>query len=114
MVLGLKGEGMDSATQFDLRARARLGTLVSDGSGAHVYASAGASWIVVPGDAPTSIGAIVGFGAAVGHPVDRSVFITFELGYQFGFQNATLDELNRDIELSSRLFHIGLGIGSCL
>lgn len=113
VVLGLKPDGATtSATEFDLRARLRLGRLSTDGFGAHAYASAGASWIVFPGNAPTSFGAILGFGVAVSHPVERAAFITVEVGYQFGFQSATVS--NEDVEVSTRLFHIALGIGSYL
>jgi hypothetical protein len=113
VVLGLKADGDKvSATEFDLRLRARLGKLSDDGFGAHAYASLGTSWIVMPGDTPTSFGAVAGFGLAVTHPVERTAFITVEVGYQLGFQNVTVN--NADIETSSRLFHIGLGIGSYL
>lgn len=44
--------------------------------------------------------------------VDRLSFVTFEVGFQAGFQNATVRDT--DIELSSRLFHVGLGFGRYL
>lgn len=44
--------------------------------------------------------------------MDRSSFITFELGFQAGFQNVTVR--NVDTELSSRLYHVGLGFGRYL
>jgi hypothetical protein len=113
VVLGLKSDGDKiSATEFDLRGRIRLGRLSNDGFGAHGYASFGASWIALPGDTPTSFGAVAGFGVAVSHPVEHAAFITVEVGYQFGFQSATVG--NVDVEVSSRLFHIALGIGSYL
>jgi len=113
VVLGLKGPAdTTSDTEYDVRARLRVGKLVGDGLGAHLYASGGISWLVMPGDAPTAVGAIVGFGAGVSHPVDSSTFVTLELGYQYGFQSASVGTV--DIEAASRLFHIGLGIGSYL
>jgi hypothetical protein len=113
VVLGLKPDGATtSATEIDLRARLRLGRLSNDGFGAHAYVSAGASWISFPGNAPTSFGAIIGVGIAVSHPVEHAAFITVEVGYQLGFQSATVRD--EDVEASSRLFHIALGIGRYL
>ncbi len=113
VVLGLKGPAdTTSDTEYDVRARVRVGKLVGDGLGAHLYAGGGVSWLVMPGDVPTSVGAVFEFGAGVSHPVDSSTFVTFELGYQFGFQSATISTV--DIEAASRLFHIGLGISTYL
>jgi hypothetical protein len=113
VVLGLKdGDAMASATQLDLRARIRFGKLVGDGFGAHVYTTGGGSWIFMPNGAPTSKGASFGVGAGVSHRVERSTFVTLEVGFQYGFQNASVKDV--DVEASSRLFHVGFGIGSYL
>jgi hypothetical protein len=50
--------------------------------------------------------------AGVTRRVDRLSFVTFEVGFQAGFQNATVRDT--DIELSSRLFHVGRGFGRYL
>jgi hypothetical protein len=103
VVFGLRSERRPaSATEFDLRARLRIGNLSNDGFGGHGYASAGASWIIRPNDAPTSFGAVLGLGLAVSHPVGHTAFLTVEVGYQFGTQSG----------FSTQLFHIALGIGS--
>lgn len=44
--------------------------------------------------------------------MEHGAFITVEVGYQLGSQSATVN--NEDVEASTRLFHIALGIGSYL
>jgi len=113
LVLGLKSGGaMASATQLDLRARMRLGHVAAEGFGEYGYVTAGGSWILTPNDGDTSAGFSLGVGAGVTRRVDRLSFVTFELGFQAGFQNMTVHDTS--IELSSRLFHIGLGFGRYL
>ena len=113
VVLGLKsGAVMASATQLDLRARMRVGHVAPEGFGEYGYVSAGGSWIFEPNDGETSRGVSFGVGAGVTRRVDRLSFVTFELGFQAGFQNATVRDT--DVELSSRLFHVGVGFGRYL
>jgi hypothetical protein len=113
VVLGLKsGAAMASATQLDLRARMRVGHVAPEGFGEYGYVTAGGSWILEPNDGETSAGFSFGVGAGVTRRVDRLSFVTFEIGFQAGFQNATVRDT--DVELSSRLFHVGIGFGRYL
>jgi hypothetical protein len=113
IVFGLKPDGaMSSAAQLDLRARMRVGKLTGDGLGTYGYVSGGGSWIVLPNDNPTSAGFVFGFGGGVTRRVDASLFVALELGFQLGFQNVTVADV--ETELSSNLFHIGLGFGGYL
>src|SRR5512140_1960624 len=97
-----------NATQLDLRARARIGDLSSDVLAIHGYATAGRSWIYFPMDV-TSSGFTFGVGLAMNCPIGHSRFITFDIGYQSGDQSAT--DKGVDINFSSSLIHLGVGLG---
>jgi hypothetical protein len=113
MVISLKGgNSRFSATQYDLRGRVRIGKLVDDRFTAHVYGSAGGSWIVSRDDDPTAAGPIFGFGAGVSQRLEGSTFVTFELGYQVGFQKTSVNSV--ELDGSSDLFHVAIGIATTL
>ena len=113
VVLGLKDSGaMTSSTELDVQARVRFGELPAEGFGEYAYLSAGASWIFMPDTSNASNGFVLGVGAGVMRRVAPSSFFTLELGFQTGFQSVTIGSF--DAELSSRLFHIGLGFGHLL
>ena len=108
VTFGLKTDmATAAATQFDVRVRARVGRLADDGVGGYLYATGGMSWIVAPNGGETSRGPIVGVGGGVSHHVDDSTVVAFEVGYQFGFQSVSSPQA--DVEVSTGLFHIGLG-----
>jgi hypothetical protein len=111
VIFGQGEDAMDSATQLDMRARVRLGWLARDGLAAAAYGTAGASWIFFPKKV-TSFGGTLGFGVAANYSISGSSFITIEAGYQLGAQSTTVDDV--DIDASSNLFHLGIGLGSYL
>jgi hypothetical protein len=112
LIFGLKGKGaMSSATQLDLRARARFGNLGSDGFAIHGYVTVGSSSIYLPLEV-TSSGGTLGFGLAASSPLNDSNFITFDVGYQIGAQSVAVGDT--DVEVSSNLLHVGIGVGSFL
>jgi len=109
LMFGLRSAtAVASDTQFDLRARMRVGKLVDDGFLPYAYGTVGVSWIFGPNNEPTAVGAVLGAGIGLSHQVEHDVFVTFELGYQHGFQGATVNDT--DVDAGSRLFHLGLGV----
>ena len=59
-----------------------------------------------------SSGATLSFGVAVNFPIAHSGFITIEPGYQLGKQIVEIDGI--DVDASSNLIHVGVGLGSYL
>ena len=110
VTFGLQGDmATAAATQIDVRARARIGKLTADGLGGYLYATGGLSWIVAPNGGETSMGPILGIGGGVSHRVDDAAVVSFEVGYQLGFQSVSGPQT--EVERSSELFHIGFGVG---
>jgi hypothetical protein len=75
-----------------------------------VYASLGYSSVSLPLDV-TSSGAVIGVGALVTIGIQERGFFVIDLGYDHGFQSVATSD-GGDIEASTRMFHLGAGIGS--
>jgi hypothetical protein len=111
VILGLHGDGVRaSATQLDMRLRARVGWFSSDGPSIHAYGTVGASLLFLPGDAEAT-GAVFGAGIGASYPAGSSGFLTFEAGYQYGMQTLSPDGAGSDPDASTRLFLLGVGLG---
>jgi len=109
-VWGLHGpDAMNSATELDLVLRASLGTPAGDGLTIQVYGDAGWSWVFSPNDVLSS-GLAFGVGAVASYAIGDSNFVRLDLGYQLGRQRASVGGV--DVDASSDLLHVGLGVGS--
>jgi hypothetical protein len=113
-IFGIKGEdGTDSAQQLDLRARARVQTQVSRTTGFYAFVAPGYSILFVP-DWPREVdrpaGFVLGFGGGVALTVGARGFVSFELGYQLGFQKVS--EMGESADVKTNFFHLGFGGGT--
>lgn len=72
--------------------------------------AAGNSWIYLPLDVVTSSSGTLGFGIAASHSLGMFSCITFDVGDQFGAQSVAVED--SDVEISSTLLPLGIGLGS--
>ena len=111
-IWGLHGPGaMNSATQLDMLVRASAGTPAGDGLSVQVYGNVGMSWIFAPDDTRSS-GLTFGFGAAASYAIGDANFVRLDISYQLGRQGASVGGV--DVDASSSLLHVGLGLGTYL
>jgi hypothetical protein len=117
-VFNVKGNDDDeSATELDLRARLTAGGRVAPAVRLYAAVEPGYS-ILFPPDAPSGIemsnpkGLTLGLAAGAAFTVQPRLQVTGEIGYQFGFQSATVSVLGQsaDFDLKSNYLHIALGL----
>jgi hypothetical protein len=111
----VQGEPHRSASkELDLAARAKVLFPVSPRATLFGFLSPGYSMVFVPSGSIFSgldpAGLILGFGGGADIMFTPKAFFTLELGYTFGFQSDS--EGGAKYTYATRLFHLGLGIGS--
>jgi hypothetical protein len=110
----VRGEGGDeSATQLDLRARALLHPRLSPAVRLQAYVAPGYSILYIP-DWPDELdrpaGLVLAFGGGLTYDVSQEAFLSFDVGYQLGFQKVS--EMGESVDVKTRFLHLGLGAGA--
>lgn len=108
----------DSGWQVDLRARATGGAQVAPRVHAHGIATLGYSAMMhvlaildangMPTRYERASGIVFGFGAGIGYTINPRLTFEGELSYQFGFQGATVE--NVDVDASDNFLTLGFGL----
>jgi hypothetical protein len=111
LILGVTGEGgTDSATQYDLRLRARAHTAFDTATRGYAFIAPGWSIIDIPDTDETSTGLVVALGVGVTRDVSPTMFVGGELGYQLGKQEVNIG--GEDVEVSTSFLHVGVILGT--
>lgn len=115
-LLNVKGkEGDASAKQLDLRVRAMVRLPVARTVRLFGYAAPGYS-IIFPPDWPDGVsrpkGFILAFAGGAAFDFSPQGFVSFEIGYQLGWQSLT--ESGIDFDLSDNYLHLGAAVGARL
>jgi hypothetical protein len=110
---------VDSATEYDLRARLTARAPVSPSVDVFGRLSPAFSVIDLPSDA-SSVGVsianpkgfLIDFSAGTEAAVQPNLFFVAELGYQVGFQSTTISGPSGsvDLDFKSRFLHFGIGL----
>lgn len=104
-------DGTESATQLDLRLGLTFGAPVAPQIYAFGYGLAGYSMIFPPdegGESYTPQGLILTGGAGAGYLVGPRMMLVGSLGYQLGFQKATIQ--GTSVTLKDNLLDFTIGI----
>lgn len=104
-----RGTDADSYDQLDLLLRVGAITGVADRAHLYGYVAPGYSFIGGPRQYPSARGPVVGVHAGVMFDATARFYLAAELGYQQGFQQATIDGVTD--RFSASFFQIGLGVG---
>jgi hypothetical protein len=122
VIFDIKGSGdTDSATQYDLRARLTAQAPVSPRVLVFGRLSPGYSILDLPSSAKTDAttgatlndpkGFLLDVSAGISGQVLPNAFVVFDVGYQWGFQTATISGAGQsiDVDIRTRFLHFGLG-----
>ncbi len=121
VIFNVKGSnGVDSATQYDFRARLTVQAPVSPRVLVFGRVSPGYSIVDLPSSAKSSAdgsslsdpkGFLLDVSAGVSGQILPNAFVVFDLGYQWGFQTATITDAGQsvDVDFRTRYLHLGLG-----
>lgn len=101
------GQGIPSASEFDLLARVSVGASPGDGLLVRAYGTVGGSWIFVSDVTPSGVAYGVGVMASYAF---HSNYFSLDIGYQFGEQTVSIQ--SNDVAASSNFLHIGIGGGA--
>lgn len=124
VLLGVKPENSDdSGTEYDLRARLRIGNMVAPRINLHGIVTGGYSMIrgvFSVFDQTTGLrdhyfnpsGLIFAAGIGVAYTINPRLLFIGELSYQFGWQHG--EELGVDVEASSKFLTLGGAIATAL
>ena len=120
VILRVKGEGAtgESATEFDLRARLTARAPVSPNARLYARLSPAYSIISLPSPPlaaqppPDPKGFLLDVAVGTEVQLVPNLFLVVDLGYQFGFQSASVTEngVTTDLDLHSRYLHLGGGL----
>jgi len=112
LLFNVKGQNdTSSATELDIRARVTAGGYVSPQVRLYAAVSPGYSMLFLPstvGDTPNPNGLTLGFSAGAAIKVAPAMMLTGELGYQLGFQKATISGM--DVDVQSDFLHLAVGM----
>jgi hypothetical protein len=120
VIFNVKGSnGVDSATQYDFRARLTAQAPVSPRILVFARVSPGYSIIDFPssvangtdGSVSNPKGFLLDVSAGLSGQILPNAFVVFDLGYQWGFQTATITGAGPsvDVDFRTRYLHLGLG-----
>ena len=103
------GRMADSATAFDLTLR--VGGLYPIGRGFSAYGDVAPGYSFMRGmpGGTSAQGPVIGVHAGALFDVTPALFLAAELGYQAGFQRATVNDM--DIAYDASFFQTGIGLG---
>lgn len=108
-----------SATEYDVRARLTARAPVSPTANVFGRLSPALSIIDLPSEDPDDsitisdpVGLLLDFSVGAEFALQPNLFFVSELGYQLGFQSATVDDRgdSTDVDLNTRYLHLGVGL----
>ncbi len=101
---------VENTQELDVAVRAQYTHAFASKLAGFGYLAPGYSVLMLPNGADDASGLVLGAGAGVRFAISPMLFLQGELGYQHGFQGTSDNGV--DATVATRLFHVGVGLGT--